>query len=151
MLLEQLRNLGAALPVSETPTTADVPLILSGLIRYTETGSLEPPKIEEPDPLAAAAAQAENSKVAELETKLREAETANAATAAAPSPVLPPPAAEPAPAPAETDKPGIETVAQGPGPTREELLAQAAELTAQAEGSEPPTAPAAAPPAAPQG
>jgi hypothetical protein len=118
MLLEQLRELGAALPVSECPTTADLPLVVSGLVYYAETGSLEPPKVEEPTPQTIAAAEAEQTRVAELETQLREAEQRSAAAAAGPSPAFNPPGAgEAGPDPAAVMDGAQEPAAQEPAVT----------------------------------
>lgn len=138
MLLEQLRELGAALPVSETPTTADLPLIVSGLIRYAETGSLEPPKVETVSPQTVAVETAEQARIAELESQVTERERQLNAQAAGPAEVLPTP---PTPA-ADEAKSAIDTVAQGPGPTREELQAQLDALPPEAPAETAPTAPA---------
>lgn len=104
MLLEQLRELGAALPVSATPTTADAPLILSGLVRYIETGSLEPPVDTTPTPATVAVQNAEQSRIAELETEVAERDRQLAAREAGPAEVAPAPV-EPAPEPAPAAEP----------------------------------------------
>lgn len=104
-LLDNLRDLGTALPVSLQPTAADMPLMIAGLSYYLATGSLIAPVVAAPDPIAAQAAEQEQSRIAELETQLAESNRKAAAAGVGPAAVAPAPiaaAAEPEPvAPAE--------------------------------------------------
>ena len=114
-LLSQLQTLGEALPVNAQPTAASLDPIVAGLVYYLETGSLAAPVVAEPEPQAVAAATAENTIVARLETQLKEAQDQLEAAQAAPSPVAPAPPA-PAPPPAEP-APAAPAASEAPTPT----------------------------------
>lgn len=101
-LLDNLRDLGKALPVNFQPNAHDAGALTAGIIWYLATGSLVPPKVDTPDEAAAkaeladtTALNAEKARVAELERQL-------AAAGAKPSPVAPAPVAPVAEAPAPT-------------------------------------------------
>lgn len=106
-LLENLLELGEALPVNFQPTSHSAAPLVAGLVWYLATGSLVPPKVEAPDEAAAridlaelTALNEEKAKVAELERKLAAAGASPAAVAPAP---VAPVAVEPTPIAAVED------------------------------------------------
>lgn len=100
--LDQLQELGEALPVSSQPTASGLSSIVAGLVYYLDTGSLTAPVVAAPEPAAVAAASAEQTELAKAQSELNKLKRQLAAAQAAPSPVAPAPPspvtpAEPAP------------------------------------------------------
>jgi hypothetical protein len=96
-LLENLRELGAALPVSFHPSAADGGAITAGIVYYLATGSLVAPVVEAPDEATERAALREQTELNEQKARVAELKRQLAATKAGPSPVAPPVAEAPAP------------------------------------------------------
>ena len=87
--LEQLQELGAALPVSSQPTATSLSQIVAGLVYYLDTGSLTAPVVAAPDPVAVAAASSEQTELAKAQSELNKLKRQLAAAQAPPSPVTP--------------------------------------------------------------
>lgn len=92
-LLENLRELGTALPVSFQPNAHDSGPLLAGVIWYLATGSLVPPRVDQPTQQEVNNDLAEQTRYNEAEAKIAELERKLAAESAGPSPVAPPPVA----------------------------------------------------------
>lgn len=116
-LLENLRELGQALPVSFQPTSHDSAPLLAGVIYYLATGSLIAPRVDVPNQAEINADLAEQTRLNEADAKIAELERQLAAQSAAPAAVAPAPTApvEPGavapldpPAPAAPDAPPTE-------------------------------------------
>lgn len=147
-LLDSLRELGQALPVSFQPNSHDAGPLLAGVIFYLATGSLEAPKVDVPNQAEVNAELQEQTRLNEAESRIAELQRQLAAKDAGPSPVAPPPiaAVEPTPAaPVDAPAPGAETPqatapvdAPAPG-TREPTEAEMVAAWQAAQGT--PTAP----------
>jgi hypothetical protein len=125
-LLDNLRELGEALPVSFQPTASDAGPLLSGVIYYLATGSLQAPRVDVPNQAEVNAELAEQTRVNEAEAKVAELERKLAAQDAGPSPVAPAPVAavpeqpaSPAPPAAVEPAPTAPTEADSPAPIGE--------------------------------
>lgn len=130
-LADRLSKLGEALPESHRPVPHQVPNLVSGMLYWLETGSLEPPVYKSPQSPVLAP---EAARIAELEAALAAAQAAAAppvqVTPAVPVPEAPapepdaddtspqspatPPSAEPVPVPT----PGQ---AQSPAPSTTDI------------------------------
>jgi hypothetical protein len=104
-LLDNLRELGSALPVSSLPTPSDAAPILSGIVYYLATGSLVAPVVERPNETEQRAADAEQSRIAELESQVETLRRQGEAGSVSASPVAPPPVAPVEPAAATPAEP----------------------------------------------
>ena len=109
--LDQLQELGEALPVSSQPTTSGLSSIVAGLVYYLDTGSLTAPVVAAPEPAAVAAASAEQTELAKAQSELNKLKRQLAAAQAAPSPVAPAP-----PSPVTPTEPAPVTTPAEPTP-----------------------------------
>ena len=108
-LLKSLEDLGDQIVAADLPV--DVRKVLGGLVRYVETGSLEPPAAplgrEETQALSEADAEVARlrDQVAELQAQAQPAAAAPLPEASSPASVLPPPVNDEAPADPEPPAP----------------------------------------------
>lgn len=98
-LLDNLRELGEALPVSFQPNAHDAGPLLAGTIWYLATGSLVAPKVDAPTQAEINAELHEATRISEAEAKVAELERKLAAQDAGPAAVAPAPVAPVEPAP----------------------------------------------------
>lgn len=124
-LLDNLRELGQALPVSFQPTSHDSAALLAGVIYYLATGSLIAPRVDVPNQAEINADLAEQTRLNEADAKIAELERQLAAQSAGPAAVAPAPVAaagteEFTPAPQAPDAPAPKA---GAAPTEAELIA----------------------------
>lgn len=117
-LLDNLRELGEALPVSFQPNAHTSGPLLAGLIYYVATGSLVAPRVDTPNQAEINAELAETTRINEAEAKVAELERQLSAQGAGAAPVVPAPVApvEPAPTPPLDVAPPA-AVEPGPAPT----------------------------------
>ncbi|HUY08225.1 MAG TPA: hypothetical protein VMW80_02090 [Candidatus Dormibacteraeota bacterium] len=123
--LEQLQELGEALPVSSQPTASTSSSILAGLVYYLDTGSLTAPVVAAPDPVAVAAASAEQTELARAQSELNKLKRQLAAAQAPASPVSLVPTAPTSPVPVEPVVPAV-PVSTEPAPPAAPLVADPA-------------------------
>lgn len=90
-LMDSLIPLGQSLPESHKPAPATLSHLLAGLLYWLETGSTEPPPVEEAPTTVVTTKDAE---IAALKAELEAATNAANATPVAASPVAPSPVAE---------------------------------------------------------
>lgn len=138
-LLDNLRELGEALPVSFQPTSHDSGFLTAGLIWYLATGSLVAPRVDVPDQAQVNADLVEQTRLNEAEARVAELERQLAAQSAGPAAVAPAPtvSTEPAPSapidPVETTDAKTNTFAVTEAGIDPEALAKAKALVAASE------------------
>lgn len=119
-LLDNLRELGQALPVSFQPTSHDAGYLTAGLVWYLATGSLVAPRVDVPDQAQVNADLHEQTRLNEAEAEIAALQRQLAAQGAGPAAVAPAPIvpAEPTPTPpappvdGETPKPNTFAVTE---------------------------------------
>lgn len=122
-LLDNLRELGQALPVSFQPTSHDSAPLLAGVIYYLATGSLIAPRVDVPNQAEVNAELAEQTRLNEAEAKVAELERQLAAAGAGPAAVAPAPTAPVEPGAVAPLDPPAPAAPEAPAPTEADLIA----------------------------